>query len=97
MYSIHKHKWQFDCVILHLIDFTTSTLSFQLTKPPIISSLCAKHTILTIKELGTNNTTGNPTYTPTSLSKEGIFSNHKSVISSFGLSVEDDYVYLTSL
>jgi len=27
---------------------TANMLSFQLTKPPIISSLCAKHTILTI-------------------------------------------------
>jgi len=39
-----------------------------------------------VKELGINNNTGNPTYTPTSLLKEEILSNHKSVISSFGLS-----------
>jgi len=36
-------------------------------------------------ELGINNNTVNPTYTPTSLSKDEILSNHKSVISSFGL------------
>jgi len=50
-----------------------------------------------VKELGINNNTGNPTYTPTSLSKDDILSNHKSVISSFGLSIKDDYVDLPSL
>jgi len=50
-----------------------------------------------VKELEINNNTGNPTYTPTSLSKDEIISNHKSVISSFGLSVKDDYVDLPSL
>jgi len=32
-----------------------------------------------------NHNTGNPTYTPTSLSKDEILSNHNSVVSSFGL------------
>jgi len=36
-----------------------------------------------VKELGFNNDMGNPTYSPTSLSKDEILSNHKSVISSF--------------
>jgi len=31
-----------------------------------------------VKELGINNNTGNPTKTPTSLSKDGILFNHKS-------------------
>jgi len=43
------------------------------------------------------NNTGNPTYTPTSISKEKILSNHKSVISSFWLSIKDDYVDLPCL
>jgi len=47
-----------------------------------------------VKELGINNNTGNPTYTPTSLSKEEILSNHKSVVSSFGLFIKDDCVDL---
>jgi len=50
-----------------------------------------------VKELGINNNTGNHTYTPTSLSKDEILSNHKSVISSFGLSIKDDFVDLPSL
>jgi len=50
-----------------------------------------------VKELGINNNTGNPTNTPTSLSKDEILSNRKPVISSFGLSVKDDYVDLPSL
>jgi len=50
-----------------------------------------------VKELGINNNSGNPTYTPTSLFKEEILSNHKSVISSFGLhvSITDDNVDLS--
>jgi len=35
--------------------------------------------------------------TPTSLSIDEILSNHKSVIPSFGLSIKDDYVDLSSL
>jgi len=49
-----------------------------------------------IKELGINNNTGNLTYTPTSLSKEEIISNPKSVISSLVLSIKDDYDDLPS-
>jgi len=48
-----------------------------------------------VKELGINNNTGN--LTSTSLSKEEILSNHKSVISSSVLSIKDDYVDLPSL
>jgi len=50
-----------------------------------------------VKELGIKNNMGNPTYPPTSLSKDEILSSHKSVISSFGLSIKDDYVDLPSL
>jgi len=50
-----------------------------------------------VKELGINNNTCNPTYTPTSLSKDEFLSNHKPVISSFGLPIKDDYVDLPSL
>jgi len=50
-----------------------------------------------VKELGIKNNTGKPTTTPTSLSKDEILSNHMSVISSFGLSIKDDYVDLPSL
>jgi len=52
-----------------------------------------------IKVLGIHNNTRNPTCTPTSLSKEEILSSHtcRSMISSFGLSVKDDYVVLPYL
>jgi len=50
-----------------------------------------------VKELCINNNTGNPTCSPISLSKEEIISNHKSLVSSFGLSIKDDYVDLPSL
>ena len=35
-----------------------------------------------IKELGIDNLLGNPTYTPTTLTKEGILDNHRSVLCS---------------
>jgi len=83
-------------LLITKLTFTTNTLSFQLIKPPIISSLCAVCYIdCLVKELGINNNTDNPIYTPTSLSKEEIL--FKSVISSFGLSIKDDYVDLPSL
>jgi len=50
-----------------------------------------------VKELGISNNTDNPTYVPTILSKDEILSNLKSVISSFGLSIKDDYADLPSL
>jgi len=46
-----------------------------------------------VREFGINNNTGNPT----SLSKKEILSNHKSVYSSVGLFIKDDYVDLHSL
>jgi len=81
------------------VTFTTHTLSFQLTKPTNNLVFVCKiyYTACLVGELDVINSTGNPTYTPTSLSKEEILSNHKSVISSFGLSIKDDYVYLPSL
>jgi len=50
-----------------------------------------------VKEFDINNNTGNPTYTPTSLSKDEIISRHKSVMSFFGFSIKDDYVDLPYL
>jgi hypothetical protein len=39
-----------------------------------------------IKELGIDNSLGNPTYTPKTLTKEEILDNHRSVLCSFGIS-----------
>jgi len=47
-----------------------------------------------VNNLGINNNTGNPTYTPTPLSKDEILFNHKSVISFFGLSIKVGYYNL---
>jgi N-methylhydantoinase B/oxoprolinase/acetone carboxylase alpha subunit len=40
-------------------------------------------------ELGIDNSRGNPTYTPTTLTKEEILENHRSVLCSFGISTKD--------
>jgi hypothetical protein len=40
---------------------------------------------------------GNPTYTPTTLTKEEILDNHRSVLYSFGISTKDDELDLPSL
>jgi len=37
-----------------------------------------------------NNSLGNPTYTPTTLTKEEILDNHMSVLCSFGISTKDE-------
>jgi len=43
-----------------------------------------------IKELGIDTLVGNPTYTPTTLTKEEIVDNHRSVLYSFGISTKDE-------
>jgi hypothetical protein len=49
--------------------------------------VCKSHYIYClIKELGIDNSLGNPTYTPTTLTKEEILDNHRSVLCSFGIS-----------
>ena len=42
-----------------------------------------------IKELCIDNSLGNPTYTSTTLTKEAILNNHRSVLCSFGISTKD--------
>ena len=66
--------------------------------PNNIVFICKHHYFdCLIKELGIDNTLGNPTYTPTALTKEEILENHKSVLSSFGISVKDEDLELPSL
>jgi hypothetical protein len=50
-----------------------------------------------IKELGIDNSLCNPTYTPTTLTKEEILENHRSVLCSFGISTKDEELDLPSL
>jgi hypothetical protein len=49
-----------------------------------------------IKKLGIDNSLGNPTYTPTTLTKEEILDNHRSVLCSFGISIKDEELDLLS-
>jgi hypothetical protein len=42
---------------------------------------------LNLTELGINSTFGNPTYTPTDLSKDEILQNHRSVLDTFNIPV----------
>ena len=59
--------------------------------PNNIVFVCKSHYIdCLIKELGIDNLLGNPTYTPTTLTKEEILDNHRSVVCSFGISNKDD-------
>ena len=50
-----------------------------------------------IKELGIDNSLDNPTYTPTTLTKEEILDNHRSVLCSFGISTKDEELDLPSI
>ena len=49
-----------------------------------------------IKQLGIDNSLGNPTYIPT-LSKEETLYNHRSVLCSFAISTKDEELDLPSL
>ena len=63
--------------------------------PNNIVFVCKSHYIdCLIKELGIDNSLGNPTYTPTTLTKEEILDNHRSVLWPFGI---DDELDLPSL
>ena len=50
-----------------------------------------------IKELDIDNSLGNPTYTPTTLTKKEILDNHRSVLYSFGVSTKDEELDLPLL
>ena len=68
--------------------------------PNNIVFVCKSHNIdCLIQELGIDNSLGNPTYmyTPTTLTKEEILDNHKSVLRSFGISTKDEELDLPSL
>jgi len=59
--------------------------------------VCQSHYInCLIKELGIDNSLGKPTYTPTTLIKEEILYNHRSVLCSFGISTKDEELDLPS-
>jgi len=60
--------------------------------------VCKSHYIdCLIKELGIDNSLGNPTYTPPTLTKEEILDYHRSVFCSFGISTKDEELDLPSL
>ena len=50
-----------------------------------------------IKELGIDNSLGNPTYTLRALTKEEILDNHMSVLCSFEISTKEEELDLQSL
>ena len=52
--------------------------------------------IIELIQLG-NNSLGNPTYTPTTHTKEETLDNHRSVVCSFGISTKDEELDLASL
>jgi hypothetical protein len=59
--------------------------------PNNIVFVCKSHYIdCLITELGIDTSVGNPTYTPTTLTKEEILDNHRSVLYSFGISTKDE-------
>ena len=58
--------------------------------PNNIIFVCKSHYIdCLMKELGIDNSLGNPTYTPMTLTKEEILDNHRSVLCSFGISMKN--------
>ena len=79
-----------------LLNTCLSFMTNMLLSPPTI--LCKSHYIdCLLKELGIDNSLGNPAYTPTTLTKEKILDNHRSVLCSFGISNKDEELDLPSL
>ena len=77
----------------------TNMLLSPPTRPLIILFfLCKSHYIdCLLKELGIEISLGNHTYTPTTLTKEEILDNHRSVLCSFGISSKDEELDLLPL
>jgi hypothetical protein len=50
-----------------------------------------------IKELGIDNSLGNPAYIQRTLTKEEIVDNYRSILCSFGISTKDEELDLPSL
>ena len=66
--------------------------------PNNIVCVCKSHYIdCLIKELGIDNSLGNPTYTLRALTKEEILDNHRSVLCSIGISTKDEELDQPSL
>ena len=66
--------------------------------PNNIVCVCKSHYIdCLIKELCIDNSLGNPTYTPTTHTKEEILDNRRSVLCSFKISTKDEELDLPSL
>ena len=66
--------------------------------PNNIVFVCKSHYIdCFIKELGIDNSLGNPSHTPTTVTKDEILDNHRSVLCSFGISTKDEELDLPSL
>jgi hypothetical protein len=78
-----------------LLLFENKILSNLLTNIVVV---CKSHYIdCLIKELGIDTLFSNPTYTPTTLTKEEILDNHRSVLCSFGISTKDEELDLPSI
>jgi hypothetical protein len=60
--------------------------------------VCKSHYVDSLnKELGIDNPLGNPTYTPSIITKEEILDNHRSVLCFLGISTKDEGIDLPSL
>jgi len=59
--------------------------------------LCVNHIDCLIKEVCIDNSLDNTTYTPTTLTKEEILDNHKSVLCSFLIKAKDEEIGFQSL
>ena len=85
--------------ITHMLRQCTSIVYVTADKAPNdIVFVCNSHYIdCLIKELHNDNSLGNPTYTPTTLTKEEILADLMSVLCSFEISTKDDEMDQPSL
>ena len=96
---IKKPQWDYEHLKTQML--LNTCFSWQICyclRPNNIVFVCKSHYIdCLIKESGIATLVGNPTYTPTTLTKEEILDNHRSVLYSFGISAKDEELDRPSL
>ena len=97
--ALHQSKTQLLLLAKHLFLLHNKYVIVSVNKAPNnIVFVCQSHYVdCLIKALGIDISFDNPTYTPTTHTKEEILDNHRSVIYSFGIPTKDEELDLQSL
>ena len=84
-------------VAKHMSNLHDKCVVVPADKTPNNIVLCVNHIDCLIKEVCIDNSLGNTTYTPTTITKEEILDNHRSILCSVGISTKDEEIGFQSL